>query len=183
MKRYFLLFFLLLDISVFCKSKLPVIIKSQEEIFRKIAQDISIRLPEEIEILVFRLMTVNSDKDTNERINKNFETIMKTQQFIYNYTLDFINDVINDPENKDYSADYSFIENYDEKELITYARYLNKDAILLASVVVFDDSNKTVWDRTQKKFVSKKVGLIQGNIFYTDSGESLLRFSYYFLID
>jgi hypothetical protein len=182
--------FLLINFYILPKTKLPLIIDSQEDIFRKIAYQISQKLPQEIDILIFRLMTVNADITTSEKINNNFKLILKTQQYIYKYSLDFIDDVIRDPKYKDYaistsdvSSDYSFIDNYDETELLSYAKYLKKDAILIATITIMDESKKGIWDNNSKKITEKKVGLIQGNILYSESGESLIRFSYYFIVD
>ena len=172
------------------KTKLPVFIDTQEDIFRKIANELSLKLPEDIEILIYRLMTVNSDADTSDKLNKNFMLIMNTQQYIYKYSLEFIDEAVKNPKYKDYGSDsknpvenYSFIENYDEHELLSYAKFIKKDAILVATVTIMDETKKGIWDNKTKKFTEKKVGLIQGNVFYSESGESLVRFFYYFIVD
>ncbi len=183
MKRLCIIFLIFMNFSLFSRTKLPFTIETQENIFRKIASDISLKLPQEVDILIFKLMFVNADKALDDRINKNFELIMKSQQFIYKYTTDFIDDVLKDPKYKDFSEDYSFIDNYDEQELLSFARYLNKDAILIGTVMILDETKKGVWDGNLKKFTDKKVALLQGTIFYTDTGETLMRFSYYFLVD
>jgi hypothetical protein len=174
---------ILINFNIYSISRIPLLIDSQETVFRKIALDIDKRLPQQTDILIFRIMTLNANKATDEKINENFRIIMKTQQFIYKYTIEFINEVLNDPKYTDSSTDYSFINNYDETELLSYARFLKKDAILLASVTILDESKKSVWDGALNKFVDKKAALIQGNVLYTETGESLLRFSYYFLVD
>jgi len=179
MKKALILFFILFNLFLFSRNSIPLFVESQENIFRKIALTINQELPQKISILIFRLLVLNGNKDISEKVNKNFEIIMKSQQFIYKYSIDFTDDI----KNKDYTTDYSFLDNYNEQELIAYAGYLQKDAVLLASVTIFDEYKKNVWDSNSGKFREKNIALIQGNIFNTDSGDSLIRFSYYFLID
>lgn len=179
MKRFFLLFFIIFSASLFSIEKIPLIIQTQENIFHKIVDEINKKLPNKIDILVCDLLFLNGDDKVNEKINKNFDIILETQQYIYKYNIEFIKDV----KIQDTSNDYSFIDNFDEQELIPFAQSLNKDAILIASVTTLDNQKKSVWDNDKRSYINKNIGIIQGNIFNTETKESMLRFSYYFLID
>ncbi|HOV14475.1 MAG TPA: hypothetical protein PK771_09350, partial [Spirochaetota bacterium] len=159
--------------------KLPMFIENQESIYNKLSREINSKLPRKIEILVFDIFLLNGSEELNLYFNKNFKTIMKNKQYIYNYSLFFFEDLKNDKDIKD----YNFIKNYNEQELSAYAKYINKDAILVASVTIVEEKNKKIWDNTQLKFLKKNIALIQGNIFSVETKESMLRFAYYFYYD
>jgi hypothetical protein len=179
MKKIIIILIMFVNLLIVHGANIPLIVDTEEDVFRKISKSINTDLPQKIDILIFDIMMLNISKDTSNRINKNFEIIMKSQQFIYKYSILFMKDV----KTKDLTTDYTFVDNYNEQELLSYAKYIQKDAILLASITLLENETKKIWDKSSGKYIEKKIALLQGNIFNTENNQSMLRFSYYLLID
>jgi hypothetical protein len=165
--------------NLFSDIKLPFIIETEEKVFHRIASEINSKLPKKVDILVCNILFLNGNPEVTDKINKNFNIILDTQQFVYKYTVESIDNV----KLKDETSNYSFIQNYDEQELIAFAQFLNKDALLISSVTILEDQKKRIWDFETLKFIDKNIALFQGNIFNTETKDIMLRFYYYFLID
>ncbi|OHD15268.1 MAG: hypothetical protein A2086_10990 [Spirochaetes bacterium GWD1_27_9] len=180
-KNIIVLIFLLFSYLIFCKQNIPLVVESEKIIFKKLSSEIKNKLSKKIEIVVYNIVVLNETKEFSLVINNSFKKYMKEEQKNNNnyYYLLFFDDI----KNEDNSTDYSFVNNYNEHELIAYAKYLNKDAIFISSLTIFKDETKDVFDIKLHKFVKKNTALIQGNIFNTDTQQSILRFRYYFLID
>jgi len=170
---------MLIVFSLNSQDKIPIFIESQEKIFHKISNELKKNLPRKIEILAIDILFLNGDKNSNDKIRKNYYIILETQQFVNQYSLEFLNKI----KLKDLSDDLTRIQNYNDLELAALAKLLNKDAVLITSVTTLENQKKKIWDDETKKTKEKGVGIIQGIILNTESSEVLYRFFYYFLID
>ena len=164
--------------SFHAKQNFPVIIKSQKEIFNKIAKDFKDNLPKDIEILMFNIAPINGSEELIEKINNDFYQALKEKESDYNYSIKSEKEITET--NKD--IDLTAIKKESELELMALGKYLQLDAILITSLTVIEDSRKKVWNKNTKEWEYKKKALIQGNIFSTATSISLYRFSYFFYL-
>ncbi|HPO49696.1 MAG TPA: hypothetical protein PLO89_05165 [Spirochaetota bacterium] len=178
MKKYFIILILFLNFNLFSNETLPLVIEDQEYAYNALSKTITDKLPKRIEILVFDIFLLNGSEEIAKKINDNFKIIMKNKQYIYDYSLIFFNDLKKEADVKK----FDFIKNYNEQELLSYAEYINKDAVFIASVTIVSERKK-IWDKNKMRFLDKKIALIQGNIFGVETKDSLLRFSKYFYFD
>ncbi len=178
MKISIILFFLILILSLTYAENIPLFINSEEAIYTKLSKDINSKLPKKVDILIFDLSLLNADDNLNQLLNKNFKMIMKNRQKRYNYFISFFSDI----DNKE-DGSLSFINNYNEQELLAYADHIGKDAIFIASVTIINKKSKVLWDKKESRFLLKNIALLQGNILSVETKESMLRFTYYFYFD
>jgi hypothetical protein len=152
---------------------------TQEKTYSRLAKLIGDNLPKNIEILIYELILLNGSDSQQADINNNVTMILTAKQFLYDFKVHFINKIIND---NDSISKEDIIAN-DELEMIALGKVLNLDAVLVGTVTIKDDETKKVWDSSKKRFIEKRVALLQGNVFSTENNQSLLRFSYTFLVD
>jgi|GEM_PF-1186475 len=182
-KIFYITFFLTIYLLVIYPSnRVPAIIKSQDTIFEKISKDINSNLPNNIEILIYKLTLLNGSEEVEKKINQKFNEIVSVLQKVNNYSIIFEKDIIEKYKNNK-EINISFLENQDELELIGFGKLLNQDAVMISSVTIIEGKTKKVWDKVSHKFIDKKIALIQGNIFNTKNNNSILRFSYYFYLE
>lgn len=152
------------------------IIFSEEKVFQKISFLISKKLPKGINILIYNINLQNGDLQLENKLNKNFKSILSYQQHIQEYSIKYIDDVMKENVDKD----FSIVESGDELKLISFGKLLDFDGVMLTSATVDEKRQKLLWSKDKKKFIKNKVILLQGNIFATDNDKIILRFSYYF---
>ncbi|MCK4795824.1 MAG: hypothetical protein KAT05_00510 [Spirochaetes bacterium] len=175
-----IIFFIIIIIitpTIYGAQKIPYFIKSQSIIFYKLAKVMAYNFPKNIEILIYELNLLNGTEEIKQKINLDFYKILNSQQTIYKYSIKFEKEII------EQEIDLLFIKKQDELELIALGKYLKLDAVMLSSVTIIAGKTKKVWDKISKNWENKKVALFQGNFFNTENNSSMLRFSYYFLLD
>lgn len=176
--KYLLIVFVLFYNTSNIFSIIPLIIDSEENIITKFRKDMSVKLPKGIDLLFYDIMVLNTDNKSAIKINNDFKKEILLNKSEYKYSIEFFSEI----RDKDTTSDYSFADNYDEKELIGYGNYLKKDAVFIATITLMDKTKK-IYNKETNKYYIKPVALLQGNIFNSDSNNSIFRFSYYMLLD
>lgn len=181
MKKYFFLIIVILfSISyIFTKQKIPIFVSSQKNIFNKILSEIEKTFPDNVEILVYDIYMFNGTDDDKKRINENFYNIATENQSKYKYKVKFEKDIIKENNEIDLEA----IKNQSELDLITFGQFLNLDIVLLSSITILEHVTKNIWNIEEKKVFVKKIALFQGDFISTENNISILKFSYYFLLE
>lgn len=172
------LFILASLLGINARQKLPIIIKSENKIFDKIAKDFKNNLTKNIEILIFDITLINGDEKLFEKINNDFYQTLNNRQIEYGYLIKSEKEIT--AENKD--IDLKAIKKESELELIALGKFLELDAVLITSLTVVENNKKKVWNKKIKEWEYKKTALIQGNLFSTGNNVSLYRFSYFFYL-
>lgn len=160
------------------KQKIPLLIKNQNKIFKEIAKSIQSNFPPNIKILIYKSNLLNGQEGLKEKLNRNFHDIITSLQTKYKYSIIFEEEISKYHED----IDLKDLKKKDELELIALGNFLEQDVVMLSSITIIEEKNKLIFDKTQKKWLKKKVALFQGN-FFNENRNSLLRFSYYFLIE
>ncbi len=174
--RVLILFLFVFINRIEADQNIPLIIESEDRVLKKLSNDIKRYLPKNIDILAYDTEVMNGNEKIKNNANIRIRAALKNDAD-NRYSIDFFSEL----DNK--GRDISFLNTYEEEELISFARSLKKDAVMLSSITIFDDKVRKVWSSYSKKFVNKNIGLLQGNIFNTEKGDTILRFSYFFIID
>ncbi len=171
-------------ILIFCgnfafSQNVPLFIQSRDGIIKRLAKDIKTCMPDNVEILIYKIHLMNGDEKMQNELNAEFKAKLMSLCRKYKFTLTFENDIVNKyKNNRDY--DLSFLADQDENELIAFGKLLDLDAIMISTVTIIDGKTKKVWDGKTLKFVDKKPALFQGIFFNTDTKLPIFRFMYYF---
>ena len=173
-----IIFFLFSDL-IFSQQKIPVIIPNQNKVFNQISKDIKKNLPDDIELLIYDINMLNATKELDTQINGKFRSILISNQYKYNYNVEFINEL----NEEQIGISLDSLRKLSDLELIALGKDLDKEAVLLSTVTLVEDKRRKIWNKETKSFQSKKLALFQGNFFSTVNNNSLFRFSHYFLID
>ena len=161
--------------NIKAEQNIPLIVETEEVVFKKLSNKIKKNLPKNIDILVYDAEIMNGNEKLKNSINKKIKTILKNNSD-NRYNIDFFSDI------DITKINISFLTTYEEEELLSFARSLKKDGVMLSSITIFDNKNKKIWDKESKKYIERNIGLLQGNIFNTEKGNPILRFSYFFLV-
>lgn len=177
MKKIFTIILFLLWAAILFS--VPFNVDTQDKVFHRLARDLNEKLPKSIEIVIYDIFVANGSDEIAKRINENFRLVIRSQQYLYLYRIDFAADL----KKEDSKTDFSFLSEYNLEELSAYAVFIKKDAFITANVTVFPDQKRTIWDKFASRFRRKSVALMIGNVFNASTGDSMLRFSYYFIVD
>ncbi len=160
-------------------TRLPWVIANQDKIFYFLSKQLSITLRQNVRIGLVALYIYNGTEREDKQINLDFLTILTSQQYIYSYKIVLIEQVAAGSE----LEDISFIASRNEEDLIAFGKQHGMDVVLIASITILDVPERQIYDPVIKKFVKKRVAILQGNIFSTLSKEIVYRISHYLLID
>ncbi len=158
---------------------IPLIVQSQKYIFNTIAKDINSYMPNNVEILVYKIQLLNGEAKLEDDINNKFIEILSSLQGKYKFNITSEKEIIEKYKNNK-EIDLSFLDKHDEVEYTAFGKMLNIDAIIISSVTIMDKKTKKIWDSSNMKFIEKQIALFQGTAFNTDTNAVIYRFSYYF---
>lgn len=180
-KNKLIFIFLILILSLSSSKKEPFFVINEKDLVTSISNSIEKELPDFIDILYYGFKVLNDTEEVEKRINanlyNNFIELLKKKKVKYN--ISFAQDI----DFKSLQIDTSFIDTQELAEMCAIGKLLKKDSVVYGNITVLKNVTKKVWDSEKKKFVDKRVALMQGNFFSTESNIPILRFSYYFLLN